>query len=612
VEKSANLCWGQRYHWLRYQHVPAGARHDAHIVVHCPLPPGISPTDLRTAVNYLVRRHEALRTVVVADATGEPRQVVQPPAPLPLSVATTDRDGTPGPAEVVRELTETEFVLDREWPIRACLVTTAGAPIRLVVVLNHLAFDDWSLNAFRREFEATVTAIVARRRAALPPVAQQPVDLARYEAGRAAGVAADLAYWRREIAALPADVWLSRRTAPPEPPVAHSASLTSPGLLTAARKIAARHGTWPSVVHLAAYAVAVAAYTSEPVVPFRWLTSHREDNPYSSVMTCMFSPTLISVELADDPPFSELLRRLHARVEQARAHAYVPYDEVAELFAAESARRGQPVRVASELNFLSYAPRSCGARRDRFAWNPSPTAWARSDTDSYLSVHEWSDGVTLALHARDDVLPAAEVERFLRGLLRLIEAHRDEAVDLSVTAAAALFGFPPEEAGTLRLAGDAVRPEAIEATLLAHPGVVDARVTVERGELVARVRCRPGLDVAELRTHLLGGMYDRPGVRCPELIELLPDPTAGDGGPGTRPGVAVSPAEQALTEAVARVNGLTTVDPLESYPLVGGRALRVPATLAALRAAGWTGLTPDLLASARPLRTLADRLQPVG
>ncbi|WP_327028953.1 condensation domain-containing protein [Micromonospora sp. NBC_01740] len=623
MEKSANLCWGQRYHWLRYQHVPAGARHDAHIVANCPLPEGISVADLRAAINHLVRRHEALRTVILADPAGWPQQRVQPPAPLPVRLVSTESDGTPAPAAVVAELTVADFDLTRDWPIRACVVTTGGRPRRLVVVLNHIAFDDWSLNTFRREFEAMLAAITARRRAVLPPVAHQPVDLARQESNRdAAANAAELAHWRREIERLPADVFASRRSTAAGPGTAFSASITSPGLLTASREIAARHGCWPSAVHLACYAILTAGYTGEASVPFSWLTSHREASQHMSVMTCMFSPTVVSVQLADDPPFSELLRRTADRVEQAQRHAYVPYDEIAELIAAESFRRGQPVRIASEVNFLSYAPRSCGARRDRFAWNTPPAAWAQAGSDSYLGIYEWRDGVTVALHAQSAVLPAEAVERFLRGHVRLIEAHRDPSVDLRVSEAARELGFaPPARRELVRVGSDAVCVEATRAALRSHPAVVDARVQVRTGELVARVRTRAPLTPAELRTHVLGTMYDRPAVRCPDRLELV---DAGDGDVDTdahadldRPATAAGgrspgPAEELLTEVVALVNELAAVDGSDSYTAAGGRALRVPRTLSALRERGWVGISPDQLASARPLRALAARLTRVG
>jgi Condensation domain len=608
--KRADLCWGQRYHWLRYQQVPPGLRHDAHIVANCPLPDGVSMTDLRTAMNHLVRRHEALRTVYDLRAEPWPQQLVAPPAPLPVREVTTEADGTPAPVDVIRDLTVADFDLARDWPIRACVVTGAGVPKRLVLVLNHIAFDDWSLEEFRREFVAMLGAIGGRGRATLPPISHQPTDLARHEAATPPATAT-LDHWRREVAELPADAWASRRRVERGAAGAHAGSFTSPDLLGATRALAVRHRTWPSTVHLAAYAIATAAYTRSPVVPFRWLTSHRDASPHAAVMTCMFSPTLISVDLSGDPTFGEVVRRIAARVTLAREHAYVPYDGIVEEFGRESFRRGQPIRVASEINFLSYPTRPCGARRDRFTRNPAPIAWAASGSDVYLHLHEWCDGVTVSMYASDAIFDADAVERFLRGYAAVIAAHVDEAADLRCSEATALFDFaPPSSRRLIAVERDVVDADGCEAVLEAHPAVRTATVCSEDGGLAAYVIADAAVTPAALRAHILGAMYDRPAVRCPDLFRICAvdgQVTEGDG----RDAVA-EPAgtdgEHAIATAVAGANGLAAPDLSRSYTAAGGRALRVPRVLATLHDLGWTGLDMNELASARPLRTLASRL----
>ena len=56
--KTADLCWGQRYIWLRHHQLPPEARHEAHIVCNFDMPPGVRVAGIRSMLNYLVRRHE--------------------------------------------------------------------------------------------------------------------------------------------------------------------------------------------------------------------------------------------------------------------------------------------------------------------------------------------------------------------------------------------------------------------------------------------------------------------------------------------------------------------------------------------------------------------------
>jgi hypothetical protein len=66
---------------------------------------------------------------------------------------------------------------------------------------------------------------------------------------------------------------------------------------------------------------------------------------------------------------------------------------------------------------------------------------------------------------------------------------------------------------------------------------------------------------------------------------------------------------------VAGVNDLpaadgTAIDLSGSYTQAGGRALRLPAVLAALDSRGWDGAQLRDLAGLRPLGTIAGRLRP--
>lgn len=623
--KSADLCWGQRYQWLHYQQAPEGTRQDAHIVVSRSLPDGTSVVDVRATLNYLARRHEVLRTVYDANARPWPRQRVQPPGALPMVVATTEQDGTPAAADVVHELSTTEFDLERDWPIRAGVVTTGGEPKRLVVVFNHVGFDDWSLEVFRREFETVLTAASARRRAALLPVAWQPADLARHESARTeAETGRAMGHWREQLALAPADILARRRAAlgPARPggPEAYNASLVSPGLLAASRDIAARWQVWPSAVHLAAYAVAMAAYTGEQVITPRWLVSHRDGGENISVMTCMFAPTLVPVDLSGDPGFGEVVRRTAAASGLAQEHAYAPYDEIVELTAREGFRRGRPVAEGSTMNFLTHITRSCGSRRERLTWNAEPVEWVRAGADTYVRVYEWSDGVSVALQASARVMSQEDVESFLRGYSRLLAAHQDPDTDLTVSQAVALFGYSPLPAArVLRVGPDAVDADACEALLLAHPAVRAARVGIEERGLVAEVEADAaaapagGLTPALLRAFVLATVEEHPSAACPAWFRVTGSPDAplleGDGREPAvaEPGddAAAPAAPRALAAAVARVNELERVDLALSYTAAGGRVMRMSRVLTELREAGWGGVSMDELCGVRPLAALA-------
>ncbi|WP_433511953.1 condensation domain-containing protein [Nonomuraea sp. CA-143628] len=546
--KNANLCWGQRYMWLKYHRLPPGERHDTHIVLRLAIPHDVTVANCRAAINYLTRRHESLRTTYHLDPGPEPRQQVHPPAALPILLATTERDGTPTPAEIVERLGTTDFRLDVDWPIRACVITTGGAPKQIVLVLNHLAVDAWTVREIKRELTVQCAGFSSRRPAALEPVRNQPSDLARHESSaEAATVAArSLAYWGTEIARLPADPFAGRRAPDREPltpdgePVARSATLTSPSLLDAVRRIAAADQVWPSLVHVTAYTAMMAAYTGLGTVAHLSFSGNREPGPYAGVMTCMFAPMLVTVDCHDDPTFAELLRRVAERFELARTHSSVPYDQVVELVSREGSRRGQLVRLGSEVNFIKQRSSEARARRTTFAWKTVPTAWAYEEMDTYFRIDEWRDAVVVGFHARSSIMGAGDMERFLRGYETVLLA----GADIRISDVTRLAGFSPP------------------------------------------------------------ATHSTPTVPSPPARDEPPE-----NAPEVRPALAPD-AEQALAEVVRQVNGLGEVDLSDSYTLAGGRALRIPRVLALLAAHGWAGATVHHLTGPQPLRALARELTP--
>ncbi|NAS20986.1 hypothetical protein GT755_04705 [Herbidospora sp. NEAU-GS84] len=458
-----DLGWGQHYIWLRYHELPPGARHNTHIILNLDIPAGLTIQNCRAVLNQTVRRHETLRTTYHFDRDGDPYRVVRPPGPCPLVVLSAEKDGTAMPAEVVDRLGTAEFDIAEEWPIRVVIITTEGAPRQAVVVLNHLAVDMWTVTELKREMWASCAGVVARRPTAVEPVRHRPSDLVRHEASLDPAPA--LAYWEKEIEAMPADGFGDRRR--PGPPVETlRASLVSPALLGAAQRIAARHRVWPSQVHLAAYTALMAAYTGGPSFDHLTFTGNRESGPYSNVLTCMFSPLLMRVDVRDDPPFAELLARVADRFEQAREHAYVPYGAVVELLARKGAR------LASEFNFIKQPTLESRARRSRVTWQPAADAYG---TDTYVRVDQWQDSVVVALHAASSVMDGDAVERFLRALETVILTYDATPDGLRTSDVAALAGFapapPPARRHDLRTVPEQGAVEALAAAVARANGL---------------------------------------------------------------------------------------------------------------------------------------------
>jgi hypothetical protein len=410
AQRSAPLCWGQRYIWLDHQQLPLEARDELNFAIRYDPPPGSTVDNLRLALNSLARRYESLRTRFLPDG---PTQVVDPPRPVPVQCHETV-GALEAATDVVNSVSTAPFSLDSEWPIRAVIVTTDSVPKLMVVVGHHIAVDDWSLELLKKEFASMHGAIVARQPLRLPPVRHHPIELARFESSPTGQElnAHTLSYWDSTLAITPTDQFASRRVLDGPP---HSATLSSPAALEAAHTLAQRYGVWPSMIHTAAFAATLAQFTHSPTATYRTFASNRDLPQYGDIMSCLFQPTLVHTEVT--PNFEDLIRLTVKDCSTAMENSYFAYDEALKLAEAHGAQ------IGTALNYLKYPYMSRGGTRTVFTRNPTPEKWSLLGDDLYLRISEWQDCIVTTLYASGSIMSADDVEAFLRSMEALVVAN---------------------------------------------------------------------------------------------------------------------------------------------------------------------------------------------
>ena len=181
---------------------------------------------LGAALDDVIARHESLRTIF-PDSDGVAFQQV-----VPAEAGMWRRGGAAVVSlpeqEVVGELVALagyRFDLSAEIPIRAQIYSVGPEQHVVGIVVHHIAFDGWSLAPMVRD---VAEAYRARRQGRAPGWAPLPVQYMDYtlwqqewlgaESDPDSVIAGQLAYWRQELADLPAVVSLpADRARPPVP-----------------------------------------------------------------------------------------------------------------------------------------------------------------------------------------------------------------------------------------------------------------------------------------------------------------------------------------------------------------------------------------------------------
>uniref|UniRef100_A0AAU1ZUG3 Non-ribosomal peptide synthase/polyketide synthase n=1 Tax=Streptomyces sp. NBC_00093 TaxID=2975649 RepID=A0AAU1ZUG3_9ACTN len=293
---------------------------------------------LTTAVRDLAVRHESLRTVF-PDHDGRAHQLVLGPDEFEIPVH-HERVTEAELAERLDGAAARGFELDRELPLRAHVFETAPQEYILLLVLHHIAGDEWSDRPLWRDL---ATAYRARCEGRAPEWAPLPVQYADYTLWhhRLLGEDSDpaslhvrqLAYWEQALAGLPEELVLpaDRPRLPEGSQRGGAVGLTLDGELERAlRGLANRHGASMFMVAQAAVAVLLHRLGAGDDIPLGTPISGRGDEKLEDLIGFFVNSLVLRTDLSGAPTFAELLDRVRDTDLAAYEHQDLPFERLVE------------------------------------------------------------------------------------------------------------------------------------------------------------------------------------------------------------------------------------------------------------------------------------------
>lgn len=425
---------------------------------------------LREALNLVVARHNALRTVI-GETGGVPEPVIRPAADLALPIVDVGPDADRLHAEVARQF-EDGFDLARGPLLRASLLRVAAAEHVLLITFHHIAFDGWSWELFLDELEAGYVALRAGTVPALPAVELDYADYARWQESCAdhPALRRELAYWSEQLAGAP--LTLELPTDHPRPPRQRYRGATVPIALPATltadvQRLARRCDATPFMVLLAAYQAVLARYTGQQDLLVGTPTAGRTHAELEPLIGFFVTMLPLRADLSGEPTFREFLDRVRATTLGAFSHQSVPFERIVDELGPERDPSRQPVFQTL------FALQTAARERSRLAdlrVEPVAGATGIAKYDLSLVLVERGGALTGALEFNTDLFEPATAQRFAAHFATLLAA----AVAAPDTAVSAL---PLADAAQRRLVLDGFTPPAL-------PYRTDARITDLIGDQV--------------------------------------------------------------------------------------------------------------------------------
>ncbi|MER7278466.1 amino acid adenylation domain-containing protein [Dactylosporangium sp. NPDC000244] len=427
---------------------------------------------LRAALADLTARHEPLRTIF-PERDGRPAAVLRP-AGVELTVESIGSAGPIGSAADVEAAVRRPFDITREIPIRATLFAAGPDRHVLLLVVHHIAGDEWSLTPM---LDDLATAYAARAEGRAPDFAPLPVRYADYAVWQAAlPLDEHLDFWRDALAGAPETLRLPADRPRPAEASATGATLAfpiAPELEAALRGLARAHGVTLFMTVQAAVAALLSRLGAGDDIPLGTPVAGRPDEALERLAGFFANTVVLRTDLSGDPTFAELLGRVRAADLAALAHQDLPFDRLVEALNPHRSLAHHPLFCV----MVSYqAPLPAVAGFPGIRATPRLVATGTAKFDLTFDVAERDGGLAGSLEYRSDLFDPATAEALAARFVRLLEAVTaapdrpiGEADLLGPAERAALSGAWQ---GPRRAIAPRTLPELFAAQVAARPDAV--------------------------------------------------------------------------------------------------------------------------------------------
>jgi len=420
--KAAPLSFPQQRLWFIQQLDTKSSVYNIPIALRLRGPLEVSA--LHASLNDIVARHEALRTRFVAE-NGEPVQVVDGPRPVKLEIVTGTEKNLQA---LLLEHGNRPFDLATDLMIRATLVQLAPEEQVLLLVMHHIASDEWSVNVFLKELDAFYRGHLNGVAAQLAPLPIQYPDFATWQKTYLQGTLLEdqLAYWKTqlggkiEMTELPADY---RRLAAQSSRGGYARAELPTDACEAIISRGKRDGMTPFILMLAAFQTLLAKYTGQNDIVIGSPIAGRNRAESEDLIGFFVNTLVLRTNFAGEPTFSDILQRVREVALGAYANQDLPFERLVEMLQPDrSSTQSALVRIMFALQNSDWENFRIGNVTAQMVELPSTSA----KFDLTFVIKQSPSGFGAAVEYNTDLYEKAAIERLLRSFQNLLKAIADQ------------------------------------------------------------------------------------------------------------------------------------------------------------------------------------------
>jgi amino acid adenylation domain-containing protein len=430
------LSFAQQRLWFLAQIEEAGQAYHVPMGLH--LKGKLDAGALRSALDRIVVRHEALRTTFVS-IEGEPWLQIASAADSRFHLVEHDlrrhRDANAELNNLLAEEANAPFDLQAGPLIHGRLIRQSDDEHTLLITMHHIVSDGWSMGVFRNELSKLYSAFCHGQADPLPELAIQYTDYAIWERQWLEGdvLAQQSEYWKRALQDAPALLELPTDHARPAQQDYRGGIeelVLDPGLATALKELSRREGTTLYMTLLAGWAALLSRLSGQTEVVIGTPVANRERAEIEGLIGFFVNTLALRVDVSGDVTVKELLKRVKEVALGAQQNHNLPFERVVEIVRPERSLAHHPLFQAS------------------FGWQNEPEGtmmlpgveakllesipYHSAKFDLTLILHEANGTITGGLEYATALFERGTIQRYLGYFCRLLEgmvAQEWEMVD---------------------------------------------------------------------------------------------------------------------------------------------------------------------------------------
>ena len=439
IERVADRCgslplsYMQQRLWFLDQ-LDAQASRAYHIGATLRLQGALDVAALRKALDRIVCRHEALRTVFRSEGERAAVQVIVPEAPFELlerdfsALGSEERERQLG--REIRAEAGRSFDLSRGPLIRGRLLKQAADDHVLLLRMHHIVSDGWSVGVLVKELSALYAAYRQGDSDPLPGLAIQYADYALWQRQRLEGgvLQEQLRYWEQSLRGAPELLRLPTDRARPAKasyrgesvPVVLEESL-SEGL----RQLSQRQGTTLFMTLYSAFAVLLSRLSGQDEVVIGTPVANRPRVELEELIGFFVNTLALRCRVDGEMRVWELLQEVKRQTLGAYSHAEVPLERVVEVLQPQRSLSYSP--IFQVVFALQNTPRSQWELPGLKLTAPGLGSVSTAQFDLTLLLQEAGGRIVGALNYARDLFERETIERWVECLQELLQGMvRDE------------------------------------------------------------------------------------------------------------------------------------------------------------------------------------------